>query len=87
MKYTNRLRGIADAIEDIERAISAANDQINYHEKQKQTDNGPYHNNMIEVSKAEISALKYALDYIQATNISAMHEFEEHSPILYEVEN
>lgn len=96
MKYTTRLKGMVEAIEDIDRAIETNKKQMSYHESNMIDQNGEvvrYHADEIEKYEATILVLETALEYIKEIDIRRLHEFDEFSraekkadTILYEVE-
>lgn len=96
MKYTSRLKGMIEAIGDIERAIETNQKQMTYHESNMIDQNGEvvrYHADEIEKYEATILVLETALEYIMEIDVRRLHEFDEYNraekkaeAILYEVE-
>lgn len=89
MKYTNRLKGLIEAIADIEHDIETNKSQILYHKNNLIDQNGevvPYHEHEIEKYKSSINILETALEYIKELDIRRIHEFEEmdNQTILFE---
>lgn len=92
MKYTSRLKGLIEAISDIESNIETNKKQIDYHKNNLIDQNGevvPYHDGEINKYEACNAILEIALEYVKELDIRRIHEFEEsdsNKPILYEVE-
>ena len=90
MKYTQRLKGMIEAITDIEDKIDSNKSQIEYHQGNLYDENGevkPYHEEMIAKYTACNSILELALDWVKELDIRRVHEFDEgdiNQPILYE---
>lgn len=93
MKYTNRLKGSASAIESIEVDIKCARDSIAYHMGKITKDdesNNEYHYEQIEIAHTKIQIFEHAIECIQEIDLRRFHEFHEGNPeglILYEVDD
>lgn len=80
MKYTNRLKGIADAIASIENDIKGARQSIDYHMGKISKDdekNNEYHYEQIEIAHCRIQVLENIIEYIQSIDIRNFHKYHE----------